>query len=141
MNEQSRDQIRSVWRKSWLISIQEFTSLEEQEALWLARKPGCMGSFVECMCGYFDDTFHGKSLDALCTDGFLSRQEADACREFHRLADSYEPPSGDEYDHQSILVDPKWHSVVSAAQRTWQHLRSILESTEERSFMESLDRA
>lgn len=142
MDLNSKEGIRHVWRKCWLWSLHSFTSLKDQEELWLAKRPGEMQTFDECMCCYFDDTFHGQSLDHWCTEGFLSQAEVDTCRDFHHLAHTYTPPPEDAPggDDRLILVDPKWHHVVAVAQDTWKRLRSLITSEEERDIMDDCDK-
>jgi hypothetical protein len=140
MDVKTTEGIRHVWRKCWLQSIYDFTSLKNQEELWLAKRPGEMQTYVECMCGYFDDSCHGQSLEELCAGGFLSKPEVDACREFHRLADDYNPPSGgDNSDDRMILADPKWHAVVLSAKEAWRQLRLLITSEEEQAIMNNCD--
>lgn len=136
MNQNSKEEIRRHWRKWWLVHLYDFTSLKNQEELWLAKRPGEMQTYVECMCCYFDDSFHGQSLEELCEEGFLSKLEVEACREFHNLAGAYNPPEGgNNGDDRPILVDLKWHAVVTAAQEAWQQLRLIITSQEEQAIM------
>ena len=131
MNPGTNEGVRSIWRKRWFWHLYGFTSLKNQEELWLAKRPGEMQTFIECMCCYFDDTLHGQSLDKWHEKGFLSEPEVAACRKFHNLANSYTPPKGgNKGDDRMILADPKWHNVVAAAQDTWKQLRAITSGAE-----------
>jgi len=137
-NQYSQEEVRRNWRKCWLRNLYDITSLQNQEEHWLAKRSGEMQTFVECMCSYFDDSSHGWSLEDLCEKGFLSKSEIEACRDFHNLANDYNPPiSGDDED---ILGDPKWHAVVEAAQEIWKRLREIITSQEELAIMEDCDK-
>lgn len=141
MSTESKEDVRSIWRRSWIWGLYDFTSLRNQVELWLAKRPGEMQTFVECMCCYFDDTFHGQSLEHWCTKGFLNQAEVDVCRDFHHLAHGYISSEGaPRGDDRMILADPRWHHVVAAAQETWKHLRSIITSEEEREIMDACDK-
>jgi hypothetical protein len=141
MDIDSKEGIRHAWRTSWLHGLHDFTSLKNQEELWLAKRPGEMQTFVECMCCYLDDSFHGQSLEDLCGQGYLSEAEVEACRAFHNLAHAYNPPEGGSNgDDRAILADPKWHAVVTAAQEAWKRLRFIITSEEEQSVIKDCDR-
>lgn len=139
MDLDSKEGIRSIWRRGWLWSLDAFTSLKNQEELWLAKRPGEMQTFEECMCCYFDDTFHGESLEDKCRQGFLDNSEVEACRNFHILASAYEPSKvwGDD---RMILADPKWHAVVASAQEAWEQLRAIIKLQEEVAIMTDCDK-
>ena len=130
------DATRDLWRQNWLWSLHAFTSLRDQEELWLAKRPGEMHSYDECMCGYFDDVLHGQSLQDVQAQGLITESELEATRGFHELARDYQPPG----DDPTILADPKWHAIVAAAQQAWQRLRPVITSEEEHNIMADRDR-
>lgn len=122
----------------WLSAIQAFSDSETQKARWLdpaGRNPA--HSFVECMCSYFDDAYLGeeKAYQKKLANGSVSAEEVTAVTEFHNLAESYESPSGDDYDHEAILRDEKWLKVADAAERSRQRLLSLITDTVERTAL------
>ena len=64
--------------------------------------------------------------DRFVKDGYLTQAEADAVALFHATADEYKSPNGDDYDHASILADPKWLHVVQVAGMAKTALLTIL---------------
>ncbi len=98
--------------------------------------PGINVSFVELMCGYFDDLALSDGLDAAVRDGWICAAEAQATTDFHRRVESYQAP-GECQD--AILADPAWGDVVAAARRGWFGLRAILDDPETLSVMDALE--
>ena len=69
----------------------------------------------------------------------MSLEEAEAVRDFHAAADSYEAPAGDDYNHQAILSDPAWKHVVSLAEEARLRLLSIVTEPSERVILQRDD--
>ena len=112
---------RASLRRSWLLSVHEFSSPEMQRR-WLDADPRHVASFAECMCSYFDDLNLGDGLSAAIDAGWISRAEASAVADFHAVADTYDSPGEDH----AVLTDPKWALVVAEARRAWLALRHCL---------------
>ena len=108
---------KALWRRNWLESLTEFADLALQQRSWFGG-PGFESpywSFVEFNCRYFDDYSLSAGYKEFVQDGYLTQSEADAVAAFHEAADQYKSPRGDDYDHVSILADPKWLNVVRLA--------------------------
>jgi hypothetical protein len=119
-------ELRRNWRTNWLSSIQEFADDETQRRLWLdAGNTNPHFSFVEYVSSYFDDLglSDGGYEWAMC-EGLVSDAEVRAVADFHANAAAYAPV--DCYDHQAILVDPKWAEVVAEAQRAQSALSGLI---------------
>ena len=129
-------ELRTNVRRHWIECLHEFASPEIQR-FWVTGHAQIVVSFIECMCGYFDDLNLGAGLDAAMQEGWLSSDEVETVAEFHRLADAYEPPPGGDAD---VLRDPRWAEVVRAAQKAWLGLREVISDTAERERMEDLER-
>lgn len=97
-----------------------------------------MSSYTECICSYFGDLNLRDGYAGVLDGGLVSPEEARLVREFHAAADSYAPPGG-EHDHEAILADPRWHSVVSSAQRSWVALQSAISDPSEVTLIQSLN--
>ena len=56
MPHASRDrELRRAWRRNWLTSLFEFCTPDLQRQSWISGTGEWVSSYVECMCGYFDD--------------------------------------------------------------------------------------
>lgn len=129
-------ELRVNWRANWLSAIQQLADVDMQRATWLNPRSGNPHfSFVEYVECYFGDLLLGEqdgSYAARVEQGLLSAAEATVVSEFHSALDRYEPPNGDDYDHQAILDDPAWHGVVEAAKEAQHRLARLLEEPTER---------
>lgn len=134
----SEQDLRRAWRKSWLISLFEFRTPPLQRQSWITGTGEWVSSYVECMCGYFDDLGLEEGYERLVAQGLLSQEEASLIEEFHAMAGAYEPPSGRD-DHDAILADPAWNLVVAAAQRAWAALTPRLSDRDEVQLVASLE--
>jgi hypothetical protein len=90
------------------------------------------------MCGYFDDLALEDGYDRRVAEGLLSEEETAVVAEFHAAARAYQPPRGDS-DHEAILADPAWVSVVASAQRAWAALKPQLSDPEDLELVASLE--
>ena len=129
-------ELQGNWRTRWLSSIEEFANLDDQKRLWLdpvGTNPHY--SFREYFNCYFDDLDLNEGYDSAMREGFVSTEEATAVAEFHELADKYQEPRGDVYDHAAILNDPNWIEVVEAAKRAQVALSKIIDDPFERRLL------
>jgi hypothetical protein len=65
-------------------------------------------------------------------EGWLSGERFAVISDLRETLLAYTPPGRNYYDHAAILNDPKWHSVVEAAERAKQLLLSQSVSERER---------
>jgi hypothetical protein len=123
-------------RANWIESLYEFAAPPVQH-WWLGGgPPGLMFSFVELMCGYFDDLNLSAGLEAAVRSGWMTAAEAQASREFHQLAARYPEPPGEP---ESVLADPAWADVVEAARRAWFGIREVTQDPETLGAMQSIE--
>ena len=135
----ANEELRRNWRMNWLRSIQEFADLDTQRRLWLDPDvPNRHYTFVEYMCSYFDDlavfddaSVSGDAYAVARAQALVSAEEAAAVEPFHATLDAYEAPAG-AYDHEAMLADPKWRSVVAAAKAAQSALMPLNHDPEER---------
>ena len=123
------DEQRRHWRLVWLSAIQAFADHDTQKRRWTdPRERNPAYSFVECMCGYFDDAYmcEDDAFERRISSGRLTREEANAVTEFHVVAEAYRSPNGDDYDAKAILADPAWQNVVAMAQSSQNRLMDLL---------------
>ena len=129
-------ELKKIWRKNWLSSIQYIASIKDQNQYWIdPEQSNPHWSFVEIMCEYFDDLNLDKGLENYVEKGFVSENEYKLVIKLHNQLDKYEPPNKDEYDHIAILKDPTWISICNEAKRTCKKLLSVLSDQEERKLM------
>jgi hypothetical protein len=96
------------------------------QSWWLdGGPPGLCLSYVELGCGWFDDLFHQRELQAAVDDGWLAAYEAEVVEPLHQKARAYfnlRPIS----NPRRVLDDPRWADVVEAAQVAWGKLRWLM---------------
>jgi len=111
--------IRSRLRKQWWQSLQEIADLELQHRTWLNEEnSNPHWSYLEFVCSYPDDEVLRQAVEQC----YLSKTEAGIFLRFLRTLHTYQPPAGGNYAHGAILLDPKWHAIVSAAQAALEQL-------------------
>ena len=117
------------WRKKWLSSINELTSLNLQMKSWLNdQNKNPHWSYVEFRCTYFDDLF----LDENCLKlSWISDHEFNILKDWHKNLREYEAPKNNVYDHQAILKDSKWLDIVELGRKITNLLTNILTPNEE----------
>jgi len=126
-------EVRRNWRIGWLGSIQDFADQETQRGAWLnPENSNPHFSYVECMACYFDVAGLSYGYKSAIEEGFVTIEEAAAVADFHAVADTYEPPNGDDYAHEAILADPKWSEVVAAAKQAQTRLLALISDPSER---------
>jgi hypothetical protein len=114
-------------RERWLGCLYGFASARLQ-GWWKGGGPaGSNFSFVELMCGYFDDLHLDEGLEAAVRSGWMSPDEGRVTADFHRRARSDRRPSD---VHEAIFADPAWAAVVESARRAWCDLRAIQDEPE-----------
>ena len=130
-------ELRIHWRRGWLTSLYEFANVEFQRKLWIEGScEGLCGSFVECMCGYFDDLALDDGYESVIEKGLISKEEAEAVHRFHVLASQYEPCSEDQ---KEIVSDSNWLLVVNEAISAWHNLKRIVDAPQDIETMRGLE--
>ena len=134
MNDDAK--LRKNWRRNWLDAITYFADIETQRKRWLdPAETNPHWTFVEIMCGYFDDCSLDLGYQHWIDKGHLTEEEAEAVEHFHAIANTYEAPNGDNYDNQAVLNDPKWYWVCEAARDAADCLHDLLTHPHEKSWI------
>jgi len=132
------EELRAMWRQRWLGALRYFAD-EDAQRRWLdtsERNPHY--SYVECMSGYFDDTFFVRhEIERWVSYGYMSDTEYQAMLPFHRLAETYRPPNDDPRDCGAILADRGWIEVIGAAQTAQAALANMIDDPSERFALKS----
>lgn len=137
--EMSDSTRRKNWRRDWLDAIAYFEDIETQKQRWLdPKEENPHWTYVEVMCGYFDDASLDRGYEYWLERNYLSKEEHEAAADFHELVKGYEPPNRDEYDHAAILADPKWHELCEAAHHTAIKLHALVEDRTEKAAIEPI---
>ncbi len=129
---------KEYWRKCWLSSINELTSLEVQHRLWRDinnTNPHC--SFTEFMCCYFDQLLLSDyGYSHYINNGFISTLEYEIVKEWHdQLAKYNRPKNSNDVD---ILDDTNWIEIVRIGFYAKQNLLELLLPTEKALLNEQL---
>ncbi len=120
-----------MWRQRWLGALRYFAD-ENTQRRWLDREDNPYYSYVECMAGYFDDTFFpGNEIERWLPYGYMTDAEYQLMLPFHRLAERYCPPNNDARDCDSILADDRWREVVVAARKAQEALAQMISDPNE----------
>lgn len=127
-----------MWRQRWLGALQYFADKDAQRR-WLDRSErNPHYSYIECMAGYFDDTFFpGHEIERWVSFGYMTEAEYLAMSPFHRLVGSYRPPNDNPYDCDAILADAGWSEVVRSARNVQIGLAELISDAAELAVLQS----
>lgn len=131
--------MKEIWRKRWLESINELTSINLQRKSWLDRtNMNPHWSFVEFMCSYFDDTLV-YDYKYLVEINWVTKEEYEIIKEWHNALDKYDAPKNNDFDHKAILNDIKWIDIVQAGANAKSKLAEKLNSVEKEYLITEID--
>ena len=131
---------REVWRKNWLYSLNELTSLELQKKAWLDKtNTNPHWTFIEFIESYFDDLSIEKNYEFPLQKGWLSNKEYETIKKWHDLLADYQPPGNDDYNHEAILNDKNWHFIVQKGKNAIKDLLKFLNKNEAKILSENID--
>ncbi|MEO5585786.1 MAG: hypothetical protein ABIQ75_10040 [Flavobacteriales bacterium] len=122
-----------------MTSIAELTSIELQRVAWLdARNQNPHWSFVEFICGYFDDCSLTEGYSKLINNSFVSQGEYDVLHDWHNALDDHSSSVHDQYDHEQMLNDPKWLRIVDTGNKARRQLELLLSNEEKSILLEAM---
>ena len=122
------DQLRT-W---WFSRVAELANIDLQRRMWLDEKnTNPHWSYVEFVESYPDRDQLVQALNA----GWLMPTEFKILSDLGEILTAHKAPGRDDYDHEAILGDPGWQSVVQAAERAKQQLLSITTDSKERGML------
>lgn len=122
---------KELWRKEWLSSLKELTSLELQKKSWLDKKnTNPHWSFIEFISCYFDDLMIDNNYKIPLENNWITEKELLIIQNWHNLLDKYEPPKNDNYNHYSILKDKNWLKIVEKGIEEIEQLIEVLNKEE-----------
>lgn len=131
---------RENWRKRWLSSINELTSIELQRASWLDKEnTNPHWSFVEFMCCYFDDLVIGDTYKYQLEKNWITETEYQIILKWHSELDKYEALNKDNYDGVKILEDKNWLRIVDLGEKVKEKLANQLPECEKKILTEMID--
>jgi hypothetical protein len=129
-NFQYSSEFKKNWRLRWLDSLVELSNAEFQQR-WIDRRIGVPSwTYIEFMCRYFDDCLVDEGYDNSIEEGFLSKEEYECIKDFHKSLEKYQAPISD-YDGESILKDPAWLKIRDLGGRSLENLKKIIVDPEE----------
>jgi hypothetical protein len=131
---------KNSWRERWLNCINELTSLELQKKSWLDRtQTNPHWSFVEFMGSYFDDLVIDNNYKYPLYKGWITFYEYKIVKDWHEELDKYNSPQHDDYNHESILNDPKWLDILKIGTNIKPKLAELLNETEKQILLKEMD--
>lgn len=132
---------KELWRKRWLESINELTSLTLQKQSWLDKtnKSNPHWSFVEFRCCYFDDLGIYNDYDYQLKNEWITKKEFDIIKPWHKMMDQYNSPKNDDYDVEAILADKNWLSIIEVGEKTKKELSKVINQKEKEILFENVD--
>ena len=120
------DVIRSIRHDLWSC-VGALANQELQRATWgLVDNP--YYTYVE-----FSETFLDlipDGLEKMVGRGILSPKESSILHRLYLAVDEYQAPNSDCYDHDAILGDPEWRTVVQTAKATVTELIEFIDPSE-----------
>ena len=127
---------KETWRKNWLNSINELTTLELQKNSWLnSENKNPHWSYIEFLSCYFDDLEISENYTDELNINLISQQEYEIIKDWHNRLNKYEEPNNDSYNHKLILEDSKWYEIVEIGKNAKRQLSQIL-NLQERELLE-----
>ena len=127
------------WRKRWLDSINELTSLELQRKSWLDFKnTNPHWSYVEFTGCYFDDLALSDKYKNEINIGYISEEEYELIKDWHKMLNEYEAPNKNSYDNEAILSDENWLKIINLGKKTKESLMFILNASEKQILQEQI---
>lgn len=131
---------KNLWRERWLDCINELTSLDLQKKSWLDRThTNPHWSFIEFMCGYFDDLAIDNNYKYQLDKGWVTKEEYEIIEDWHITLDKYSSPKNDDYDNEEILNDPKWIEISQIGLAMKNELTKTLNETERKFLNREID--
>jgi len=130
---------KELWRKRWLGSINELTSIELQKKSWMDKKTSNPHwSFVEFMCSYFDDLVIDNDYQEQLKESWISNSEFEIIKNWHNALSNYKSPTTD-HDREAILEDENWQKIVGLGLEAKRKLSEHLENEELKILNERID--
>lgn len=128
----------SNWRKRWLRSINELTSIELQRNSWLnTSRKGPHYSYVEFVCSYFDDLNLDDNYSHQVKNNWISSEEVAVIIGWHQLLHSYRSPQGD-YCVKEILEDKVWQDIVEIGRLAKMKLAELLNQEQQKILLKEV---
>jgi hypothetical protein len=119
-------------RRDWFLGVYELSDIDLQRRTWLdPANANPHWSYVEFVEKYPDR----EQLAYALKQGWLTAAEFELLSELRRILEDHTPPGGGYYDHDAILADPAWHSVVETAERVRQQLLATTADRQERDML------
>ncbi|MFK8251989.1 hypothetical protein [Ancylobacter terrae] len=109
----------------WLGLIRDLADIDLQRRRW-GNDPSPHWSYIEFVCSYFDSTIYDDYYAYVLSVGFISSAEHRAVITFTEALSAHVSPTGNDYDNQAVLDDPKWHDVVRLAGEARDELRRLI---------------
>ncbi len=133
-------ELRRNVRLRLMDSIAEIADVEEQKSNWLLPDQSNLHfSYIQYSNCYFDVVDIGSDttdiwepLKEMVSKGFLSERERVIISDFHELISNHQSPTGDDWDNEAVLNDPRWLAVCKAAEKAQIALLQLPLDDEER---------
>ena len=132
---------KQLWRKEWLSSINELTSLELQKQSWQdeSNTTNPHWSYVEFRCAYFDDLSIESHYETPLKEKWVTQIEVDIISDWHSALKSYSAPNNDDYNHQAIVQDLKWNEIIELGMEAKKKLSEVINNEEIALLFEDID--
>jgi len=130
---------KQLWRKNWLRSINELTSLELQKNSWAnINNDSYHRSFADFRRRYFQEVLLGIDYQFYIKEGWLTRKEFEIIKEWHNELELYVPPPNSyEQDGMTILSDKEWQSIVRFGMFTKRKLMIFISEKENKFLIDA----
>jgi len=130
---------KTLWRKNWLISINELTDYHLQKISWLNENTqNPHWTFVEFMCSYFNDLSLENGYEEYLKISWLTEMEYLTIKDWHNKLNKYESPNENDWAVEQILNDEKWIEIVNLGKNAKENLLYELNENEKKILEKNL---
>lgn len=113
---------KDLWIKNIVESIKKFASSEFQEKGWIKGQIHDYCTYTESMCKLFDDCFFDEVIDEKAKELGFSDEQINKLDAFRKALCAVDSKYGYWEDPRTIVDDPAWPTVRSAAKEALKSL-------------------
>jgi hypothetical protein len=106
---------KDVWIHNVIESLKEIASAEFQEKGWVKNEVHDYCTFVETMCGLFDDSNFDEFIDEKAADWGYTEEQIDKLDKLRDALNAFDAEHGCYEDPAIIVKDPDWLKIRELA--------------------------
>lgn len=106
---------KELWLENITACLKQIASAEFQEKGWVKNEIHDYCTFVETMCGLFDDSNFEEFIDERAREFGLSDLQISKLDRIRNALNDYDAKHGSYEDPNIIVNDPEWHGIREMA--------------------------